>query len=188
MQNIKKSLSSHCIIIGRKKTHCGNERAINDQIGQEVTYHPLIEVFTNLFFVCRYHKMKDQLGVIATLEVKKRFKHSKSNITFSTNACIMKSERQWKVPTLWMKIDPLKSTYALFGISNGISLHLEVPNVTIWLPSKAPKCFGGEGQQAIFHGVMIIPFSHTFKTLFSLLLLAPKTIFWEPLKKAWLRG
>ena len=54
MQNIKKSLSSHCIIImihgiGRKKTHCGNERAINDQIGQEVTYHPLIEVFTNLF-------------------------------------------------------------------------------------------------------------------------------------------
>ena len=82
MQNIKKSLSSHCIIIGRKKTHCGNERAINDQIGQEVTYHPLIEVFTNLFFVCRYHKMKDQLGVIATLEVKKRFKHSKQHHVF----------------------------------------------------------------------------------------------------------
>ena len=68
--------------IGRKKTHCGNERAINDQIGQEVTYHPLIEVFTNLFFVCRYHKMKDQLGVIATLEVKKRFKHSKQHHVF----------------------------------------------------------------------------------------------------------
>ena len=85
MQNIKKSLSSHCIIIGRKKTHCGNERAINDQIGQEVTYHPLIEVFTNLFFVCRYHKMKDQLGVIATLEVKKDSSIQKATSRFPPN-------------------------------------------------------------------------------------------------------